>query len=191
MPFRAVFPGIQEYVLPIPEIDILIAPEHRAKQIKRAKEIFCEQLLPISMRGCSLMWFVPPWFKYAALNSTTSDEFVRHLMSWGAVFGSRCSATSRHIVSSTLFRTENWFVEINASDFDRVINHQGWRIPASVKAQKPSRPEFMACLEPSPTTHPTPNTDWGWKAPGRLQGSFALIKVEVLKRFGKMPSATD
>ena len=37
VPFRAAFPDIQEYILPVPEIDILIAPEHRAEQIKRAK----------------------------------------------------------------------------------------------------------------------------------------------------------
>ena len=31
VPFRAVFPGVQECILPIPEIDLLIAPEHRTK----------------------------------------------------------------------------------------------------------------------------------------------------------------
>ena len=43
VPFRAVFLDIQEHILLIPEIDIVIAPESRAKQIERAKEMFCKQ----------------------------------------------------------------------------------------------------------------------------------------------------
>jgi len=109
------------------------------------------------------MWFVPPWFKYAAPNKTTSDAAVRQLISWGTAFWFKMLCDLKAYCEFNSLLNGEWFIKIDASEFDRIIHHQGLRIPASVKADKPSRPEFMACLKPSTTTTSKSNTDLGGK----------------------------